>query len=101
PDGAGGAILAWQDGRSGRGFDVYAHRIGPTGSTVAVAAGTAPQSFGLGPAWPNPMRDGVQLHLRLPERAAVRLDVYDLQGRHVRQMLTGALGPGEVPARWD
>jgi hypothetical protein len=52
--------------------------------------------FGLGPAWPNPMHDGAELRLRLPERAAVRLDVYDLQGRRVRQLVTGTLGPGEV-----
>lgn len=33
-DGAGGAILAWEDRRSG-GVDVYAHRILPTGQTAA------------------------------------------------------------------
>jgi len=99
-DGLGGAILAWQDGR-GIGFDVYAHRIGPSGSTVAVPAAPVTASFGLGPAWPNPMRDVVELHLRLPERAAVRLDVFDLHGRHVRQVLAATLGAGETAARWD
>jgi hypothetical protein len=31
-DGSGGAIVAWQDGRGGSGFDIYAQRIDGTGA---------------------------------------------------------------------
>lgn len=34
PDGAGGAIVVWSDGRSGAGFDIYAQRV--TGNGVAL-----------------------------------------------------------------
>jgi hypothetical protein len=40
-DGAGGAIIAWQDGRSGPGYDVYAQRISPDGLGPWAANGVA------------------------------------------------------------
>jgi hypothetical protein len=48
PDGHGGAIVAWQDGRPGNGYDVYAQRVDstgarlwtPTGVPVCTATGT-------------------------------------------------------------
>jgi hypothetical protein len=33
-DGAGGAIIVWQDNRSGSSWDIYAQRISPTGVTL-------------------------------------------------------------------
>ncbi len=40
-DGAGGALLAWQDLRSGVTYDIYAQRIGPTGTMMWAANGLA------------------------------------------------------------
>ncbi len=39
PDGAGGAIVTWQDFRSMEGYDVYAQRIGPSGRALWEADG--------------------------------------------------------------
>jgi hypothetical protein len=98
-DNASGAIVAWQDGR-GRPAGTSMHTASVrAAATVAVHGASSPRTFGLGPPWPNPMHDGAELRLRLPERAAVRLDVYDLQGRHVRQLLAGNTRPGGVTLR--
>jgi hypothetical protein len=40
-DGAGGAIVAWQDGRGGAGFDIYAQRIDGTGALRWASEGVA------------------------------------------------------------
>jgi len=32
PDGSGGAIVAWQDGRGGANYDIYAHHLRSTGT---------------------------------------------------------------------
>jgi hypothetical protein len=40
-DGAGGAIVVWQDARGGVSFDVYAQRINPKGEAVWGAKGVA------------------------------------------------------------
>ena len=39
PDGAGGALVAWQDYRSGRDADIYAQRVDSTGSRLWAADG--------------------------------------------------------------
>jgi hypothetical protein len=41
PDGSGGAIIAWQDYRSGSNWDVYAQRISSSGVLQWAAAGLA------------------------------------------------------------
>ncbi|UCE17164.1 MAG: thrombospondin type 3 repeat-containing protein [Gemmatimonadota bacterium] len=41
PDGAGGAIIAWEDKRSGSDFDIYAQRVNATGTPLWVADGVA------------------------------------------------------------
>ena len=41
PDGAGGAIVAWRDQRSGGGFDIYAQRIDANGLPVWTKDGVA------------------------------------------------------------
>ncbi len=50
-DGVGGAILAWQDSRSGTGYDIYAQRIDSTGAvrwgTNGVAISTATGEQGI------------------------------------------------------
>ncbi len=40
-DGAGGFIAAWRDYRSGSGFDVYAQRVGPSGTALWTSQGVA------------------------------------------------------------
>jgi hypothetical protein len=40
-DGAGGAIVTWQDNRSGSSYDVYAQRVNAAGSTLWTANGVA------------------------------------------------------------
>jgi len=52
--------------------------------------------------YPNPFNPGTTIRFELPERTAVTLAVYDLQGRMVRKLLNGAsrdAGPHEVV--WD
>ena len=39
PDGGGGAIIAWQDYRSGTNYDIYAQRIGGNGTLLWAAGG--------------------------------------------------------------
>jgi len=41
PDGAGGAIVVWQDGRAGTEFDVYVQRVGSSGTALWPNGGVA------------------------------------------------------------
>lgn len=52
-------------------------------------------------ATPNPFNPRVQVQFVLPTRGATRLDVYDVRGRHVANLLDQVMdsGPGQVV--WD
>ena len=58
----------------------------------------------LGPglaAWPNPFNPATDLRFTLDSEATVALDVYDVAGRHLRQLAAGSLGAGDHQFRWD
>jgi glucose/arabinose dehydrogenase len=70
-----------------------------TGPAVDVPVAGAP-SISLRAA-PNPSARDTELRFTSPKRERVRLAVFDLNGREVRQLLQGESGPGVVSASWD
>jgi hypothetical protein len=57
-DGAGGAIVIWNDYRSGTSYDIYAQRVDPSGSAVWTGGGV-PICTDARTQWnPNLVRDG-------------------------------------------
>ncbi len=52
-------------------------------------------------ASPNPARDETAVAFRLDTRSAIRVDVYDLTGRRIRELFHGTLSAGEQSVRWD
>jgi hypothetical protein len=69
---------------------------------VGVDPGGPPtRSLALLPAAPNPCVAGTALAFDLPHAGSVRLDVYDLSGRHVRTLFAGPAPAGRNRATWD
>ena len=52
-------------------------------------------------AYPNPARASVRFSLTTPTRAAMDLAIYDIQGRRVKTLLRGPVGPGVHSADWN
>jgi hypothetical protein len=52
-------------------------------------------------AWPNPSGSSVAIRFRAPAAGRVRLAVFDLAGRRVKELLDGDPGPGWSDLRWD
>jgi hypothetical protein len=50
---------------------------------------------------PNPSADGADVAFTLAERGRVRLDVFDLHGRHVTKLFEGVAEAGATVRRWD
>jgi hypothetical protein len=97
-DGNQGAIVAWQDQRSGL-EDVYAQRLDRYGLLGGHAPLGVPletgAAFALDPAWPNPSRGGdLVAHFALPNGAPAALELLDVTGRRVAAQDVGALGAG-------
>ncbi len=70
------------------------------GAGEATATPPAPRPLDLRAA-PNPFNPRTTLHVSLPVAASVDLQVYDLAGRHVRQLAAGHHPAGEHRIRWD
>jgi hypothetical protein len=70
---------------------IQAHGEGQLPSDV----GDLPTTFGLVYDGPNPFRGSTSIKYRLPERTPVTVEVFDLQGRRVAQLVNGVQGPGE------
>jgi hypothetical protein len=103
PDGAGGAIAAWYDLRTGNA-DIYALRFtGSGGSPPTVDVPPSPVSaFELFPAAPNPLRSQTWLRFRLATPERVTALIVDVAGRRVRQLLDGpSLPAGDHVIAWD
>ena len=52
-------------------------------------------------AYPNPFNPQTTLHFSLARSGPVRLDVFDLQGRLVRELVNESLHAGEHGVTWD
>jgi hypothetical protein len=61
----------------------------------------APMTFGLAPAFPNPSAGAVTLNYVLLERAQVELAVFDLLGRRMASLDSGARQAGSHALVWD
>ncbi len=97
-DGAGGALVTWEDRRVGN-WDIYASRLAGSGVVLGVpASGGVDASMR---AWPAPFEDRVELGFTLPWAADVRLEVLDLAGRTVRTVDAGRLAAGQQRLEWD
>lgn len=97
-DGAGGAIVAWQDKRGGSSLDIYAQRVqagGLLGGNVTSVPAAASVAFGLSSIVPNPTFGGT-LHVRfaLSGNSAATLELLDIAGRRIASRDVGSFGAG-------
>jgi hypothetical protein len=74
-------------------------RVDPSVSVADNAAG--PLSFTLGQNQPNPFREATRIEFTLAAPSEVQLRVYDLQGRLVKQVASGAYASGRHNLVWD
>jgi hypothetical protein len=103
-DGAGGAIVTWQDGRNGPfNQDIYAQRVYASGGITAVPLASPPAHFQLLAPSPNPTRDGpMTIRFNLPSSERVSIQVLDVQGHRVRLLATDREFPtGTQSLGWD
>ncbi len=105
PDDAGGAIIAWQDGRSGNNWDIYAQLIDqygrPGGPLTGVDAPETSRIAYLAQNYPNPFNPSTTISFTLPSRMHVNLSIYDVQGRHITTLVDETLPGVKHEIRWD
>lgn len=69
--------------------------------TTEVATGTPPTRSIVHAARPNPFNPTTRLRIELPEASDVRWEIYDVGGRLVRTLASGALSAGPHERSWN
>ncbi len=100
-DGNGGAIIAWQDKRSGN-FDIYASRVFKNGmTTLVVIGGTSPEGFTLEQNYPNPFNPVTAISYEIPETGHVSLKIFDSVGHEVATLVNTIQSSGKYTVSFN
>ena len=102
-DGAGGAIVTWEDHRNGTDYDIYAQRVHASGEVAGVPLPAVSKRFGLLPPHPNPSVNGsITIRFDLPSSGHVSAQVFDVTGHLVRTLaLERQFQAGRQAIEWD
>jgi hypothetical protein len=68
---------------------------------VQAEAAAVPQQFALHQNFPNPFNPETAIQFDLPEAGQVEMNVYDLHGRHVRQLLAAMMPAASHRVVWN
>lgn len=88
------------EGVSGWGWIIDNLSIQRDGVSAVGPDGRAPR-LGLAQNAPNPLRASTSIRFELPRPQSVALDLFDVQGRLVRSLVSGMQTPGEHTVEWD
>ena len=70
-------------------------------STLAsVEAEIIPETYALSQAYPNPFNPSTVIGYDLPMDSYVKMDVYDIRGRHVSSLVDGIVRAGKQEFTW-
>jgi hypothetical protein len=72
-----------------------------TDAVVERMSGAAPAVFTLEGNYPNPFNPSTTIRYGIPLAAEVRIDVFDVMGRRVAELLRGKQAEGYYERRWD
>jgi hypothetical protein len=104
-DGAGGAIVAWEDSRTSgtTGIDIYAQRVYASGGVAGVPPASAPARLELLAPHPNPSPGrSVSILFDLPASGRVWAQVLDVAGHGVRTLAVDReFSAGRQSLEWD
>ncbi len=101
-NGSLGAIVVWQDYRSGNNFDIYETGFNTTGFVAVENSGTiSPREFLLSQNYPNPFNPSTVINYQLPTSSNVKISVYDALGRELNVLVNKSQNAGNHNVVWD
>ena len=83
-----GAIVVWQDYRSGNNFDIYEVGFNTSGTIgIDPLVNTIPAEYSLSQNYPNPFNPSTVINYQLPFAGNVKLSVFDMLGKKVSSLV--------------
>jgi hypothetical protein len=97
-----GAIVVWQDFRSGNNFDIYMNGYNTSGILTTVSSETnTPLEYSLSQNYPNPFNPATQINCQLPKSGNVRLGIYNALGQEVDVLINESQNAGNHVIDWN
>ncbi len=97
-----GAIVVWQDYRSGNNFDVYETGFNTSGFVAIENGGSIiPDEFTLSQNYPNPFNPSTVISYQLPVASYVKLSVFDVLGKTVSVLINQSQNAGDHSITWN
>lgn len=97
-----GAIVVWQDYRSGNNFDIYEVGFNTTGVIAIGSNGTnSPFEFTLSQNYPNPFNPVTVINYQLPSAGNVKIGIYDALGQNVSVLINQYQSAGNYEVTWN
>ena len=101
-NGNAGAIVVWQDYRSGNNFDIYEVGFNTTGLVAIENSGIiTPHEFTLSQNYPNPFNPTTVINYQLPKASNVKLSIFDALGQEVNMLVNESQNAGNHKIEWD
>ena len=96
-------VLQWFGFRPDYGFWGYTYPFEPVSVTPEETRSLMPKSFHLSQNHPNPFNPSTTIDYAIPEGAAVpvSLNIYDLRGRLMRNLVEDEKEPGSHAVHWN
>jgi hypothetical protein len=98
-----GAIVVWQDYRSGNNYDIYVNGFDTSGINTAIGEGgvTTALEYSLSQNYPNPFNPVTQINYQLPKSGNVRLSVFNSLGQEVDVLVDESQNAGNHIINWN
>jgi hypothetical protein len=98
-----GAIVVWQDYRSGNNFDIYMNGFNTGGIFTAIDESglTTPIEYSLSQNYPNPFNPVTQINYQLPKAGNVRVSIFNALGQEVEVLINESQNAGNHIIDWN
>ena len=97
-----GAIVVWQDYRSGSEFDVYEVGFNTTGIIgIDPSGNNIPEEYSLSQNYPNPFNPVTLINYGIINPGNVKISVYDILGQNLSVIVNEVQNAGEHSVIWD
>ncbi|MBN2571047.1 MAG: T9SS type A sorting domain-containing protein, partial [Ignavibacteriales bacterium] len=95
-----GALVVWQDYRSGDNFDIYINFLDTAGTEVQNEK-INPIEFSLSQNYPNPFNPTTTINYSLAENSVVKIKIFDLLGREIAFLVNEEKAAGTYSVKFD
>ena len=70
-------------------------------SNIELIDGNTPENYSLLPNYPNPFNPGTNIKFQIPENSKVRIAVFNVEGKLVKELINEQKQPGTYNIYWD